>query len=142
MATSAHCWTRTPRTWRRRTGPSPSPTPRSPPGRTRAAAGRRIVKLQTGDPDFATHEVVVAAACAAMRGGYLAAPARVTAQILKMSQYSITNVAPFAQRGAVAALGSPEVRAVSPEGAFYIMVDVSRHDRDSARFAARLLEEA
>jgi aspartate/methionine/tyrosine aminotransferase len=103
------------------------------------------------------------------RIGYLAADHELVDHILKTSQYSITNVAPFVQKGALAALTDPSVEksvkrmmmsyaerrqsiidalesvedigVVIPQGAFYFMLDVSKADRDSKRFANELLEK-
>jgi aspartate/methionine/tyrosine aminotransferase len=103
------------------------------------------------------------------RIGYLAADARWTDLILKLSQYSITNVAPFTQQAAVTALTDSRVasfveesrkiyasrrrqalaslrsiegiRVVEPQGAFYFVIDISNHCHDSARFALELLEQ-
>ena len=104
------------------------------------------------------------------RVGYAVAPAAVIDQMLKVSQYSITHVAPFIQWGAVAALTRPEVadyearmravyadrrdqllagfpgwsrlRAHRPAGAFYLLVDVRASGVPSEAFADRLLDEA
>ncbi len=103
------------------------------------------------------------------RVGYLAAGAELVSSILKLSQYSITNVAPFVQRAAITALTNPEVarfversvqiyadrrrravtelasiegiRATTPDGAFYFMIDVSAFSSDSVEFSTRLLEQ-
>lgn len=103
------------------------------------------------------------------RVGYLAAPADLVDRILKVSQYSVTNIAPFVQKAAVVALTSPAaesaaarmrevfaqrheritrelsavegVRAVAPQGAFYFLVDVSRLNPDSVAFATQFLRE-
>ena len=103
------------------------------------------------------------------RVGYLSAEAELVSSILKLSQYSITNVAPFIQRAAVTALTDPEVarfversvstytarrqraleelgridgiRVSAPDGAFYFMIDVSRFWSDSVEFSTRLLEQ-
>lgn len=104
------------------------------------------------------------------RVGYAAGPASVIGQMLKASQYSITNVAPFVQRAAIAALTHPAVAAyetemiqtyaqrreqirarlrdvpalgdLAPDGAFYFMLRIAASGLDSAAFATRLLEEA
>lgn len=103
------------------------------------------------------------------RVGYLAARPKLVEQILKISQYSITNVAPFVQKAAIVALTHPKVQAfvgvmrktydkrrkraikelgaiqgirtVVPQGAFYFMVDISGFCRDSIKFANRFLEK-
>jgi len=103
------------------------------------------------------------------RVGYLAASRKLVDQILKMSQYSITNVAPFVQKAAIVALTHPEVQAfvdtmretydkrrkralkeleaiegirtVIPQGAFYFMINISRFCRDSTEFANRFLQK-
>jgi aminotransferase len=103
------------------------------------------------------------------RVGYLAAPQAVVSEALKLSQYSITNVAPFVQRAAVVALTDdsvcqfveesrqiysarrdllvdelqrvPQIRVMEPQGAFYIMIDISSFSLDSIDFATRLLDE-
>jgi len=103
------------------------------------------------------------------RIGYLAACPEFTSAMLKMSQYSITNVASFSQLAAVTALCDDEVQAYvremhetytrrraliadvldgdevircrPPDGAFYYMLDLSAVCNDSAAFADRLLEE-
>ena len=101
------------------------------------------------------------------RVGYLAASWELVDQILKMSQYSITNVAPFVQKAAVVALTHPEVQAfvdamrevydrrrkrvieeleaiegirmMMPQGAFYFMINISRFCGDSTEFTRRFL---
>jgi len=103
------------------------------------------------------------------RIGYLAATAYVVDQMLKVLQYSATNIAPFTQRAATVALETPELlnhiemmrdlyskrrlsglsmveefqnlRAVRPAGAFYLMIDVSQCCLDSVSFASQLLEQ-
>jgi len=103
------------------------------------------------------------------RIGYLAAPAYVVDQMLKVLQYSATNIAPFTQRAATVALQTPELlnyiemmrdtynkrllsglsvakefqnlRVVRPTGAFYLMIDVSKCCPDSVSFASQLLEQ-
>jgi aspartate/methionine/tyrosine aminotransferase len=102
------------------------------------------------------------------RIGYLAANPELVNQILKFSQYSITNVCPFVQKGALVALtdrsleksvermmgtyskrrqkiikalkGIDKIGMVIPQGAFYFMLDVSKADGNSKRFANELLE--
>lgn len=103
------------------------------------------------------------------RIGYLAAKSKLVEQILKISQYSITNVAPFVQKAAIVALTNPQaqafvglmrktydkrrkraikelgaikgIRTVVPQGAFYFMVDISGFCPDSVEFAHRFLEK-
>jgi aspartate aminotransferase len=102
------------------------------------------------------------------RLGYVAAPARVTAEILKIQQQSVTCAASFVQEGGVAALTGaqecvhemvgeyatrrelivkglnelPGVRCDAPDGAFYAFPDVSGTGMDSVTFATFALEEA
>ena len=104
------------------------------------------------------------------RIGYLAASERLVSEMLKVAQYSITNVSAFIQKAAVTALTDSSVqefvqemcmtyakrrelitesinsinglRAQKPDGAFYIMVDVSNFKRKSAEFSEMLLEKA
>ena len=104
------------------------------------------------------------------RIGYLTASAGIVTQILKVLQYSATCIAPFTQKAALVALSSPEIddyiemmrkkyfqrslagfsevtkinglRAMAPQGAFYMMLDVSKFNRDSTDFALKLLENA
>jgi aspartate/methionine/tyrosine aminotransferase len=105
------------------------------------------------------------------RVGYLAAPAEVISQALKVSQYSITNVAPFIQAGAICALTSPEVqeaaknmvtiyeqrramviqnyqkfprtpiRIYAPQGAFFFFFDCRSLNQSSVDISERLLED-
>lgn len=104
------------------------------------------------------------------RIGYLAGDEKIVSQILKISQYSITNVCTFIQKAAVTALTEPSLkkhikemveiyakrrklmveainsmeglRANMPQGAFYVLVDVSQYNRDSFEFSKFLLEKA
>ena len=102
------------------------------------------------------------------RLGYVAAPARVVDEILKVQQQSVTCAASFVQEGGVAALtGSqecvhemvreyaarrelvvkglnelPGVRCHAPEGAFYAFPDVSGTGMDSVAFASFALDKA
>jgi aspartate/methionine/tyrosine aminotransferase len=103
------------------------------------------------------------------RIGYLTASAVIVIQILKVLQYSATCIAPFTQKAAIVALSSPEIddyiemmrkiyfqrsqvglseiskidgiKAMSPQGAFYMMVDISKFNRNSTDFAFKLLKE-
>lgn len=104
------------------------------------------------------------------RIGYAFAPPAVTAEMLKIVQYSATNIALFVQYAGLTALTEPELRvqveamrleytrrrslaleaasnsanlaALPPDGAFYLMLDVSRAGMDSVSFSTRLLDEA
>ena len=104
------------------------------------------------------------------RVGYVVSPADIASQMLKVLQFSATNIAPFVQRAAAVALTTPELsgyieimrrtyderrqaalatvaeldglRGLNPQGAFYLMLDVSRFCQDSSEFAYRLLEQA
>jgi len=103
------------------------------------------------------------------RIGYLAGPVSLVSQILKVSQYTITNLAPFVQIAALHALTSEscrehteqmrsayqmrrqiafqafaktqKVKSIMPAGTFYLMLDVSRIDSSSERVADELLEK-
>ncbi|HWP51766.1 MAG TPA: pyridoxal phosphate-dependent aminotransferase [Clostridia bacterium] len=102
------------------------------------------------------------------RMGYLAAPAEMTSNLLKIHQYTTTCISTFSQIGVEQAMNAPETLAevdamvgafscrrtllmsgldqipglsyIVPEGAFYIFVDVSGTGMDGDAFAARLLE--
>jgi aspartate aminotransferase len=104
------------------------------------------------------------------RVGYLAAPSVLVEQMLKVAQYSGTNVAPFSQMAALVALTDPSLttfieqmrqtfdrrrqhviealhaidglRLAMPQGAFYFMLDISSFCQDSMAFAYRLLDKA
>lgn len=106
------------------------------------------------------------------RIGYLVAPAAIINEALKASQYSITNVAAFIQRGAIAALTDPAVeetvqamvaryasrrqivldihnqhndtpiKLVRPQGAFYFFIDVRELGLADTVISSRLLDEA
>lgn len=104
------------------------------------------------------------------RLGYLAAQANLVEQMLKVLQYSATSIAPFSQKAALVALTASEVsdavtmmqqryaerrraglaaiaeiaglRALEPQGAFYLMLDISAFCQDSVAFTYRLLEKA
>lgn len=104
------------------------------------------------------------------RLGYIAAPGKIIAEMLKVFQYSATCVAPFVQKAAHVALTTPEMadyiemmrrtydrrrqaglaavekieglRALRSEGAFYLMVDISDFCKDSVAFAFELLEKS
>lgn len=103
------------------------------------------------------------------RLGYLAAGGQLRTPLLKMHQYSTTCSPTFIQKGLVDSLESPEtlrdvqamksafekrrqrmleglnaikgLSCVVPDGAFYIMVDVSATALSGMEFADRLLEE-
>lgn len=99
------------------------------------------------------------------RVGFVVGHSEVMAKVAKSSQVTITNVAPFVQYGALAALESPEaliaavgmrdryrerrdavllsceqygLEVMHPDGAFYLFVRVAD---DDAAFAKRLLDE-
>ncbi len=102
------------------------------------------------------------------RIGYLAAPADITSNLLKIHQYTTTCISTFSQIGVAQAMNAPETLAevdimieafsrrrnmlmngldqipglsyIVPEGAFYIFVDVSGTGMDGDAFADRLLE--
>ena len=106
------------------------------------------------------------------RVGYLAAPANVISQALKVSQHTITNVAPFVQKAAICALTDPQVtvalkqmvahyqqrrdlaldiiktqhdagvRVIDPQGAFYLFLDVRQLGNSSMTIAEQLLNDA
>jgi len=104
------------------------------------------------------------------RIGYIAAPADVVSQMLKLLHYSAMNIAPFSLWAAIVAPTTPELSsytemiyqtydqrrraglavtaeigglgALRPQGAFYLMLDVSQVCSDSVGFAYRLLEKA
>ncbi|MDX6767797.1 MAG: pyridoxal phosphate-dependent aminotransferase [Candidatus Methylacidiphilales bacterium] len=101
------------------------------------------------------------------RLGYLAAPKDVAAKIDSLQSHSTSNPTSFAQKGALAAYKGPqdcveEMRAefdkrrlrmcelldgisslayVKPQGAFYVLVDISRSGQSSVQFAEKLLED-
>jgi aspartate/methionine/tyrosine aminotransferase len=103
------------------------------------------------------------------RIGYLAASKSMTTQILKVLQYSATNINPFVQMAAITALTHSEtnhniksicaeysrrrnlgLEAIStingigtfvPEGAFYLMLDIAGSGFGSIEFASRLIDE-
>ncbi len=103
------------------------------------------------------------------RMGYLAAPAEMTNDLLKIHQYTTTCISTFSQIGVERSMNAPETEAevdkmikafarrrslvmskldkipglsyIEPKGAFYIFVDVSGTGLNGDDFAARLLEE-
>jgi aspartate aminotransferase len=102
------------------------------------------------------------------RLGYLAAPEAVAKAVDNIQSHSTSNPCSFAQKGAVAALKGdqqaladmrdefsmrrdymydritkiPNITAVKPQGAFYILVNVSQLGLSSQNFADRLLSKA
>ncbi len=104
------------------------------------------------------------------RVGYVAAPAPLVAEMLKVTQAAGTHASTFSQRAALAALTDPGIpdqvehmrqtyaerraRALEamrdipglghtvPQGAFYFMLNVSQFTDDSEAFAGRFLNEA
>lgn len=105
------------------------------------------------------------------RVGYMAAPQSIVDQALKVSQYSITNLAPFIQHAAAFALtsrdmdaeievmvntyarrrelvmrlwrecGDVPIRLSVPQGAFYLFLDARELGMPSVELSERLLEE-
>lgn len=101
------------------------------------------------------------------RLGYVAAPKNIAARIESIQSHSTSNPTSFAQKGALAAYKGPqdcveEMRAefdkrrlrmcelldsitslsyVKPQGAFYVLVDISRTGMTSTEFAEKLLDE-
>ncbi|MGN6562660.1 MAG: pyridoxal phosphate-dependent aminotransferase, partial [Thermomicrobiales bacterium] len=102
------------------------------------------------------------------RLGYLAAPAPIVKQILKVHSHSVTCATSFGQRGAVTALTGPQhfigemvaaydrrrhlvtdglnaipgVRCALPEGAFYAFPDITGTGLSSADCAELLIDQA
>ncbi len=102
------------------------------------------------------------------RLGYLAAPEAVAKAVDSIQSHSTSNPCSFAQRGALAALKGdqqplqdmhdefdmrrnymfdritkiPNITAVKPQGAFYILVNISQLGLTSQNFADRLLSKA
>ena len=102
------------------------------------------------------------------RLGYLAAPEAVARAVDNIQSHSTSNACSFAQKGAVAALKGdqqgladmrdefsmrrdymfdritkiPNITAVKPQGAFYILVNISQLGLSSQNFADRLLSKA
>jgi aspartate aminotransferase len=100
------------------------------------------------------------------RIGYVAAPEWATKAIESMQSHSTSNVNSFAQKGALAAYKGPQdcvvamlkeydtrrkkmmalldaiphLSYVKPQGAFYILVDISKTKLNSTDFAERLLD--
>jgi len=102
------------------------------------------------------------------RLGYVAAPEAVAKAIDNIQSHSTSNPCSFAQKGAVAALKGdqqpladmrdefnmrrnymydritkiPNITAVKPQGAFYVLVNISQLGLSSQNFADRLLSKA
>ena len=102
------------------------------------------------------------------RLGYLAAPDAIAKAVDNIQSHSTSHPTSFAQRGALAALKGdqqaladmrdefnlrrgymydritkiPNITAVKPEGAFYILVNISQLGLSSTNFADRLLSKA
>jgi aspartate aminotransferase len=102
------------------------------------------------------------------RLGYMAAPEAVAKAVDNIQSHSTSNPCSFAQKGAVAALKGdqqpladmrdefgmrrnymfdritkiPNITAVKPDGAFYILVNISQLGLSSQNFADRLLSKA
>src|SRR5438270_6020498 len=102
------------------------------------------------------------------RLGYLAAPEAIAKAVDSIQSHSTANPCSFAQRGALAALKGdqqpiadmrdefdmrrnymfdriskiPNVTAVKPQGAFYVLVNISQLGLTSQNFADRLLSKA
>jgi aspartate aminotransferase len=102
------------------------------------------------------------------RLGYMAAPEAVAKAVDNIQSHSTSNPCSFAQKGAVAALKGdqqpladmrdefsmrrdymfdritkiPNISAVKPQGAFYILVNISQLGLSSQNFADRLLSKA
>jgi aspartate aminotransferase len=102
------------------------------------------------------------------RLGYMAAPEAVAKAVDNIQSHSTSNPCSFAQKGAVAALKGdqqpladmrdefsmrrnymfdritkiPNITAVKPDGAFYVLVNISQLGLSSQNFADRLLSKA
>lgn len=103
------------------------------------------------------------------RIGYLAAPAPLVDEMLKLSQFSVTSLAPFSQMAALQALVDAEAQAyaqrmrdvyqrrrdliataakgtwleqalVMPQGAFYVLVDTARFAAPSLELARQIVD--
>ncbi len=100
------------------------------------------------------------------RVGYIAGPVEIVEAMTKIQGHSTSNVCTFAQYGAIAALESPQdcieemvkafserrqyilerVRAIpglncpTPNGAFYVFIDISQTDLKSRDFCQKLLK--
>ena len=101
------------------------------------------------------------------RLGYLAAPAWLSKRINAFQSHTTANPTSFVQFGAIAALNGPQdevvsmrnafakrrdliyslassiegIKAVRPQGAFYLFLDISSFGLASADFVAKLLEQ-
>jgi aspartate aminotransferase len=101
------------------------------------------------------------------RLGYVAAPEGVARSIDSLQSHSTSNATSFAQKGALAAYkgpqdcvaqmvaeylkrrdlvcklldGIPLLKYVKPQGAFYVLVDISATGQNSTQFAERLLDK-
>jgi len=103
------------------------------------------------------------------RIGYLAGPQEIIKNVLKITQCSGTNVPPYSQKAAIVALNNenvakyvtdmistysmrrnqvanliediPDLKFISPGGAFYYLIDISAHSKDSTEFALQLLNK-
>jgi aspartate aminotransferase len=102
------------------------------------------------------------------RLGYLAAPEAIAKAVDSIQSHSTSNACSFAQKGAIAALRGdqqplsdmhdefdmrrnymfdriskiPNITAVRPQGAFYVLVNISQLGLSSQNFADRLLSKA
>jgi aspartate/methionine/tyrosine aminotransferase len=101
------------------------------------------------------------------RVGYVVAPVAIAAVISKLQEATVACTSSISQKAAEAALTGPQacVAAMAaayqtrrdkalailqtnqlysyrPEGAFYLLVDITRYSQDSDRFARELLEKA
>lgn len=102
------------------------------------------------------------------RLGYLAAPAKAAAAINSLQSHMTSNATSFAQMGAIAALkgdqqiiedmrmefdirrqymlqrleAMPRLSVIRPQGAFYVLADISKTELTSQNFADRLLSKA
>jgi len=86
------------------------------------------------DPNFFDYIVTVFSfsktyAMTGWRIGYLVANAEIVDQILKLSQFSVTSLAPFTQMAALTALTDPEVKN-------YVAEMVGEYDKRNNRIAA------
>jgi aspartate aminotransferase len=101
------------------------------------------------------------------RVGYVAAPEPIARAIDALQSHSTSNICSFAQKGALAAYkgpqdcveemrkefdkrrqrvmqaldGMPKLSYVKPQGAFYVLVDISKTGYNSTKFAETLLEK-
>ena len=101
------------------------------------------------------------------RLGYVAAPEGVAKAIDSLQSHTTSNPTSFAQKGALAAYKGPQdcveamvaeyakrrelmcraarcipqLKYVKPQGAFYVLVDISATGQNSTQFAERLLDK-